>query len=186
MKRDSISIKILKGLLVAGTICLAASSPYFIFHLSRNLSRALKTGRFNRQKDPGFDNAFYYLKRKGYLNIKKSNRQIYISLTPAGRKRAKKYLIDDLKISKAKVWDGTWRMVIFDIPNIHYLKREAFRGKLKELGFYKLQQSVWVYPYECRKEIELLRKFFGLSSRELILTNSKIDNDNYLRKFFGI
>lgn len=185
MSRDPISKKILKGLLLAGAIYVAASSPYFAFYLSRNFWRSLGTSK-PPQKDNRFRNAFYYLKRKGFLEIRKKNHQIYIALTREGRKRAGKYLIDDLEIKKPKIWDRKYRIVIFDIPNITRIKRDALRGKLKELGFFRLQQSVWVCPHQCKKEINLLREFFGLNSKELILIEGFIENDKFLQKFFKL
>ena len=186
MYGDSTTKKILKGLLIAGAIYIAASSPYFAFYLSRDLRKILGEKKPIKGKDPRFKNAFYYLKNKGYLDIRKKNHQIYIALTAQGRKRAGKYLIDDLDIKKPKKWDKKYRIVFFDIPNITRIKRDVLRGKLKELGFFRLQQSVWVYPYECKKEIDLLREFFGLSGKELILITGKIENDRFLRKFFKL
>lgn len=186
MDGNSMTKKILKGPLIAGAIYVAASSPYFVFHLSRNLGKILGEKKSVNKKDPRFKNAFYYLKNRGYLEIRKKNHQIYIALTAQGRKRAGKYLIDDLKIKEPKKWDKKYRIVMFDIPNIARIKRDALRGKLKELGFYRLQQSVWVNPYECKEEIDLLREFFGLSARELILIKGDVRDDRFLRKFFHL
>lgn len=188
MNEDSLTKKILEGILVVGCVYIAASSPYFSLYLARSIKRELRKRKFlqEKAKDTEFNNAFYYLKKKGYLDIGKSNKQIYISLTEEGRKRAGKYLIDDLKIKKSQKWDGKWRMVIFDIPNLTRIKRDALRGKLKELGFYKLQQSVWVCPYDCKKEIDLLQEFFGLNQRELKLVIGKIEKDEFLRKNFKL
>lgn len=189
MKRNNSGKKILKGLLIAGAIYVAASSPYFALHLARNLRQALQRRRHLKPKEANnspFNNAFYYLLRKGYLSIQRRNKQIYISLTKEGRKKAGKYLIDDLEIKKPKTWDGKWRVVIFDIPNLTNIKRAALRGKLKELAFYKLQRSIWVIPYECKKEIDLLKGFFGLNSRELNLITGRIEKDDFLRRHFKI
>jgi|SRR3989344_342757 len=185
MKNDSIGKKFLKGLLITGAIAVAASSPYFAFHLSRNFWKSAGIKK-PVPKDPRFQNAFYYLKRKGYLNVGKHNYQIYISLTKEGKQKAGKYLIDDLEIKKPVNWDGKYRIVMFDIPNTTRLRRDVFRGKLKELGFYRLQQSVWVHPYECKREIGLLQEFLGLTDRELKVITGEINNDAYLHRFFQI
>jgi len=184
MSTNGLTKKILKGLLLAGAIWVAASSPYFSFYLSRGLRKALQRRKYIKTKDPTFYNTFYYLKNKGYLDIQKRNKQVYISLTREGRKKAGKYVIDDLEIKKPKKWDKKWRVVIFDIPNITNIKRAALRGKLKELGFYKLQQSVWVFPYDCGQEINLLKDFFGLKNKELNLITGRIENDSFLRRYF--
>ena len=51
------------------------------------------------------------------------------------------------------IWDKKWRLVIFDIPQELHLARIKFRKKLKNLGFFMLQKSVFVLPYPCHEEI---------------------------------
>jgi len=95
--------------------------------------------------------------------------------------------IDALKIKRPKKWDKKWRIIVFDISELKKLYRDAFRGKLKELGFYPLQKSVWICPFDCRDEIELLREFFGLKEKELrLIVAESIGNDKWLRKIFQI
>lgn len=178
--KKEIGKEILKWIAVTGAVCVAASSPYFVFSLTKSYRR------WKRYKDRQITDVFYRLRRQGLIDIKKSNHQIYISLTKEGKKKAGKYQIDDLKIVKSKVWDKKWRIIIFDIPNKVRIKRDAFRGKLKEFGFYLLQKSVWVYPYECQKQIELLREFFGLSKKQIrVITTDSIEEDKFLRKIFN-
>jgi len=95
--------------------------------------------------------------------------------------------IDDLKIKRPKKWDGKWRVLIFDIAQLKKLYREALRGKLKELGFYQLQKSVWVCPFDCRAEVEILKDFFGLKDNELrLILAIDIENDTFLKKHFKL
>ena len=189
----SLTAKILKTVLIVGTIYIAASSPYFILSVLRNFRQRkywkVEGQMEGEEEDEGekFKNTFYYLKRRSYLNIRVVNNQIYISLTKEGKKRAGKYQIDDLEIKTPKKWDRKWRLIIFDIPNKQKVKREAFRGKLKELGLCPLQKSVWIYPYVCQKEIKLLREFFGLNARQLrIIATSKLEEDDFLRRKFKL
>ena len=121
------------------------------------------------------------------IHFENHNGQIYISLTPKGKKQAGKYQIDDLEIRRPKKWDEKWRILIFDISEKHKLKREVLRGKIKQLGMYKLQDSVWVYPYEFKKEMDVLRNFFKISQDELkIITATDIENDLRAKVFFGL
>lgn len=182
MRKESISKKILNLLLIGGVICLACSSPYFVLSVSQQLSKR----KFRKKPDPRFNNAFYYLLRKGYIVLERKGHQVKISLTKKGRKKAKKYLIDELKIKKPKKWDGKYRVVVFDIPNITRLKRDALRGKIKALGFYCYQQSVWITPWPCEREIKVLQEFFGLNQKELLLIKGEIKKDAPLRKFFKL
>lgn len=179
--RSEIVKDVLKGLAIGGAVCIAAASPYFVSNLLRNVQNGKK------YKSKKVYDTFYNLKRQGYINIKKKNHQIYISLTKEGKKKAGRFQIDCLKIKKPKQWDKKWRLVIFDIAQLKNLQRNAFRGKLKELGFYLLQKSVWVCPHSCRDEIELLREFFGLSQKEIrLITAENIEEDDFLRKIFKL
>lgn len=169
------------ALFAVGAICIAASSPYFV----RNVIRGIKSIKKYEKKK--ISSVFYDLKKEGYIDIKMNGRQIYISLTEKGRKKAGWMQINDLKIKRSKKWDKKWRLVIFDIAQIKKNYREAFRGKLKQLGFYPLQKSVWIYPFDCRDEIELLKNFFGLREKELkLIIAEDIGLDKKLKKLFQL
>jgi len=179
--RSEIVRDILKCLVIANAILIAATSPYF----GVNILKALKNSK--RYKKKRIADAFYRLRKEGLIKIKKVNQQIYISLTEEGKKKAGWLQIDALKINKPKKWDRKWRLVIFDIAQSRLTKREALRGKLKELGFYPLQKSVWIYPYLCEDEIQVLKDFFGLDIKEIrVITAERIGDDNFLRKIFKL
>lgn len=179
--RSEIAKDIIKWLVVAGAVVIAANSPYFLINLMRGI------GKFRKYKRRNITNTFQRLQRRGLLKIEKSNHQIYISLTEEGRKIAGWMQIDALKIKKPKKWDHYWRLVVFDISQLKRNYRDAFRGKLKELGFFPLQKSVWVHPFDCRDEINLLKDFFGLTDKEMRLILAKdIGPDDWLKKKFDI
>lgn len=179
--RSEIVKDILKGLALGGMFCIAASSPYFVRNVLRNYKK-WKAYSKRRVAD-----TFYNLKRQGLIQIKKRGQQIYISLTEKGKRKAGMFQIDSLKVKKPKRWDGKWRVVIFDISELKKVHREAFRGKLKEIGFYQLQKSVWVHPWDCRAETDLLRDFFGLKEDELrLMVVENMGNDKKLKEFFKL
>ena len=179
--KSAIIQDILKLLAIGGAIYIAAGSPYFIRMLLKKYSQL---GKYPNKK---ISNAFSRLRKQGCLQFQTVNRQIYISLTEKGKRKAGWMQIDDLEIAKQKKWDKKWRLVIFDIAQIKKIYREAFRGKLKDLGFRSLQKSVWVHPYECQAEIELLRDFFGLSHKELrLIVAQSIGIDEELKKEFRL
>lgn len=172
---------IIKVIGIAGVLIVAGSSPYFI----RNLIKVCR--QFKKYNNRQISNTFSYLKNRGFIEIRKENNQIYISLTKEGKKRAGRYQINDLRISKPKKWNGKWWVVIFDIPQKYRIAREALRGKLKQLGFKQLQKSVWVHPYKCKTEVKLLRNFFGLKKENIrIMIVEKIEDDVTLKKHFKL
>jgi len=179
--RSEVIKDILYWLLVSGAIFVAASSPYFSIRLIRGVKR------WKKYSPKKLSDAFYRLRKEGCLKFEVKNHQLYISLTEQGKKKAGWMQIDSLKIKRPKKWDGKWRIVIFDISQLKKIYREAFRGKLKELGFYPLQKSVWLFPFDCQAEIELLKAFFGLTEKEVrIIIAENIGEDTQLKNFFKI
>ncbi|TSC95223.1 MAG: phenylacetic acid degradation operon negative regulatory protein [Parcubacteria group bacterium Licking1014_1] len=179
--RSEIVKDVLSLAALTGIICIAATSPYFIVNILKSYNR------FRKYKKEKIQDAFYNLRKQGDIEIIKKNHQIYISLTNKGKKRAKWLQINNLKIKRPNKWDKKWRIVIFDIAQLKRFYREAFRGKLKELDFQPLQKSVWVCPFDCRKEVSLLKNFFGLSDKEArLIIAEKIGDDSYFKKSFKI
>lgn len=179
--RSEIVKEIFVLLLLSGIICVAATSPYFLVNI---LKEAKKFKKYQKRK---VYNAFYRLQRNGCVLIERKNNQIYMSLTEKGERMAGYLQIENLRIKKPKKWDGKWRVVMFDIVQLKKFYREVFRGKIKELGFMPLQKSVWIYPFECGKEINILKSFFGFTDKEIILiTADDIGDDSYLREKFKI
>lgn len=179
--RSEIAKDIFNILLLSGAITVAATSPYFLVNLLRGYQRWKK---YQKRK---ISDTFSRLKRGGYVEIERRNHQIYIFLTEKGKKKAGRFQIDNLEIKKPKNWDGKWRLILFDILELKKIHREALRGKLKQLGFYPLQKSVWVIPFDCREEIDLLREFFGLSANELrLVVSNEIGFDENLKQLFRV
>ena len=92
----------------------------------------------------------------------KEDGAVKIILTEAGKKKALEYNIDKISIKIPSQWDGKWRIVFFDIPEKIRQARDALRSKLKELEFYEMQKSVFVFPFECRDEIDFIVEFFQI------------------------
>src|SRR3989344_2297817 len=57
-----------------------------------------------------------------------------------------------LELAKKWRWDGKWRILIFDVPEKIRGKRDFLRRELIDFGFYPLQKSVWVYPYNLPED----------------------------------
>ncbi|OHA63741.1 MAG: hypothetical protein A3J30_01315 [Candidatus Wildermuthbacteria bacterium RIFCSPLOWO2_02_FULL_47_9c] len=179
--KSEITKDILGWIMVGGLIAIAATSPYFGTNLVREFQK-----RKHHERKKVYD-TFFRLRRQGYIQITKRNRQIYISLTEEGKKKAGRFQINSLEIHKPKRWDGKWRIVLFDIENSKGIKREALRGKLKELGFCLYQKSVWIHPYKCDGEIKLLKEFFGLTEDEIcLIIAERIANEKVVKEYFGL
>lgn len=73
------------------------------------------------------------------------------------------------KLDPPKQWDGHWRIVIFDVPEYSSEARLQIRRLLKELGFTKLQLSVWIHPLSCLEQFEQLRKAYGITEHIFLI-----------------
>ena len=111
---------------------------------------------------------------------------VRIILTEQGVKKALRYNIDTISIKESKKWDGKWRLVIFDIPEKMKKTREALRNKLRKLGFYQLQKSVFVFPFACHDEINFVVEFFELRPHVRTMTVLDVTNEAELKLHFEL
>ncbi|MCU0660629.1 MAG: hypothetical protein MUD00_03420 [Candidatus Pacebacteria bacterium] len=83
-------------------------------------------------------------------------------------------------------WDGTWRIIILDLPEDRKSEREALRYLLKKAGFVCAKNSVWVSPLPFEYFFEGIKKDFGLSTEMLILKTSEVDEatEKMFKEFF--
>lgn len=139
-----------------------------------------------RQKDKvRFSHEMYRLKRAGFIKRYFEGKDEIVELLPKGKEKIKNYLLQDLKISKPKKWDRKWRIVIYDISDDKKNEREFIRRKLEELGFLKIQESVWVYPFDCSNEISFLKGLFFLSPYVQYIVAERIETEiNLIKKFY--
>jgi len=83
-------------------------------------------------------------------------------------------------------WDGKWRILIFDIPEYRKGLREKIRRTLIAVGFSRLQDSVWVYPFDCEDLIALLKADFRVGKDILYLIVDQLEGDIALKKEFEL
>ena len=91
-----------------------------------------------------------------------------------------------LELSNGK-WDKKWRIVIFDVPEEMHNQRNWLRKKLKTVGFYMLQKSVFVFPYSCEDELSYICSYLDISDHvDLIVADSIGFQEQEVKKFFGL
>lgn len=163
-RKSEISKVILK-ILGAGMIV----SVVFLFPGSGILLKEFLKSKDIKYTSKNFRNSLRKIYNKKLVKVVQKNGQDFLEITALGKKELLRYDIDGLKIKKPKIWDGKWRMVIFDIPEKFGEGRRALSRKLKEIGFYPLQKSVFVYPYECENEIDFIKEFFDVKKFVILL-----------------
>lgn len=109
-----------------------------------------------------------------------------VRITKNGFTKALKYKFDEMQVKRQKFWDKKWRIVIFDIPNSKKRIRDVFRKQLKQLGFFPLQESVFVHAFPCFDEVEFLRQIYNVDVSVTYIVGSKIEGQDNLKSFFKV
>lgn len=110
----------------------------------------------------------------------------HLRLTQKGEAHLRKLQLDDFKFNKPKRWDGKWRVIIFDIPEGKRRVRQLIRHTLRTIGFYRLQDSVWIFPYDCEDLIVLLKADFKIGRDVLYMIVETLEYDVPIRNHFGL
>jgi len=177
IKKRSINKEILLWLLKAGgIISLSILSP--------NLPAKLLKGYLKEKYH--LNERLKRLEARKWIKVSEENDQMKVELIDDGIKKAYYYQLENLKIIKSEKWDGLWRVVMFDIPEDKKLARDVLRKKLKDLGFVQIQKSVFVFPYPCEKEINLIRQTYGISPYVTFMLVKEIDIQKKLLKLFSL
>ncbi len=132
-------------------------------------------------------NAVRRLNQKRLVELIERNGNLYIKITNSGKQLIRNFDYDDLELPKSKKWDKKWRLVIFDIPEKKNKERHALSIKLKDLGFYPLQESNYIYPYDCQDEIDFVCEFLSINRYvNYCLVESLGQREGDLRQFFNL
>jgi DNA-binding transcriptional regulator PaaX len=134
----------------------------------------------------GFVKSLSYLQKNRLVSISEKDGQQVVTLSEDGKKRVLNFNLGAMTIKEPKAWDGYWRIVIFDIPERKKLGREAFRSKLKQLGFFQLQKSCFIHPFDCKSEIDFISELFEVSPYVNFIVAKEIEGATLLQKFFGL
>lgn len=107
-------------------------------------------------------------------------------LNDAGKKKALTYQANNMRIDCAGIWDRKWRVIIFDVPEDEREARDALRGHLESMGFFILQRSVFVHPFNCQDEIDFLIELHDIRKYVRFMVAEYVDNEAHLKKFFKL
>ena len=181
-RKANIKYALLASVAIAGLIPFAIVAPNALQLLK---SSGLLEGIKNLRRGSIY-NARRRLITQGLLEFEQTGRGKFLRITPIGEKVLRKLELHNFKLKKPKRWDKKYRLVIFDIREAKKRVREQIRITLQQIGFYRLQNSVWVYPYDCEEVITLLKADYEIGSEVLYIIAEEIENDYKLREFFEL
>lgn len=132
--------------------------------------------------------AIYYLRKRELVEMDRSTGEEVVRLTNKGLEALKliKKNIVDIPMEHRQ-WDGKWWVIASDIPTkTHRANAENFRKKLKSLGFYSLQRSLWLFPYSPVEQINMIAQDLGIMSFVTVMRVDRLEvaDKVKLMKFF--
>jgi len=172
---------LLAAVALAGIVLVATTAPNLPMALDK--LPAIKRAKLRYQ----YRTAFGRLAAQGHIVFEKRNDKQYARITESGRKAlAFEQEKAKLKNVNKKRWNGRWRVVIFDVPEKRRKTRDRLREIMERTGFARLQDSVWVFPYDCEDFIALLKAELKIGAAVLYMVVEQIENDKHLRAHFGL
>lgn len=158
------------GIALVAPNALSAFSKLGFFGFSKE-----NYGQINRARNRLLKNGYLVKDDKGFVR-----------LSSKGEDRLRKYELSDYELRIPRIWDGKWRVIIFDIPEYRKNLRDKLRRTLISIGFCKIQNSVWVFPYECEELFLLLKADFKIGKDVLYLVVDKLEGDQLFKKAFDL
>ncbi len=183
-KRLPIQTIVLRTLYATGAITTALVAPKML-----KMFAVLDRGKSRRKElYERADQALYRLRNKKLITFSKTEvgRPI-VHLTTRGETEIAKIILRQYKISETAVWDGKWRVVIFDIREKRRKVRQRLRVLLTGAGMIRLQDSVWIHPYPCDEFVAIVRANLRSGTGELLYFIAEgLESDRRLREHFNL
>lgn len=181
------------GEFIGHLFTLPFKTPFYVAAFVKQLrshpivkKEILALGLSQKEQEERIRKGLYRLRHRKLITYqRKKNKTIELHLTAKGMRYYKKLKLRTLRIPVPVRWDGKWHMILFDIPEKNRLLRDVFRNRLRQLGFFRIQKSVWVHPFECEAEVRFLAQEYNLQ-RHILLYTITIENDEGLRKHFRL
>ena len=176
VRRGEIQKLILNSVKLAGVLSIGLVAPQVIGAMG-------KLGLLpNKRQDEIVRSSASKLVKKGLLVYQDGR----YKLTEAGENKLRHWELEDYKFKRPHKWDKKWRVIIFDIPEKKKKVRNQIRNLFISAGLFRLQDSVWVYPYDCEDIVGLLKTDLGVGRDLLYMIVDEIENDKHLREEFDL
>lgn len=116
---------------------------------------------------------FSYVKKEGLIELKSYYHKLYPVLTTNGRLEIK----TRLPFKRFGEFDGTWKMVIFDIPENLRSKRLQLQKELLNFGFGKIARGVYITPHPLFPAVRRILKKSAIEDFVTLIRTQSIENE---------
>lgn len=162
---------------------LSAGDLLYGFFLSaRSTTRMMRLAREHAIYRQNRKRALEQLEQRGYIRVRGDT----CSITKKGRIALGTEIGKTRALLKHKKWDKKWRIVVYDIPQTYAPVRNRIRGILKSAGFILLQQSIWIFPHECRELVQFVKEEPRIARFVLYGVLESIEGERRLREQFKL
>ncbi len=154
----------------------------------KEIIKTLKEVRNLKVEEEKIRKSLESLEKKEIIDLEEKGDEVFVRLKDKNNLTVIKYstkaLLDFKK--KEKNWNGKWFLVFFDVPEIQRNKRNYLRKYLIDIGFYRYQQSIYIFPYECEREIMLIKKIVEGAKYMKYIVAEKIEDERAIKIFFKL
>ncbi|MDO8482022.1 MAG: CRISPR-associated endonuclease Cas2 [bacterium] len=179
-KRRAIQQAVLSAVAIAGVLAVTMIAPNIFQALPRLLGDKYKMG-YRAKTAAG------QLAKKGLLRFVLRGGVRCAELTEKGRMVLE---LDKMKTAqqskRVRRWDKRYRLVMFDVPQYRRSTRDRLRAMMRECGFLRLQDSVWIYPYDCEELVTLIKANIHIGKDVLYAVVESVENDAWIKRHFNL
>ncbi len=174
---------LLRSLAIGGVLSVALIAPQMTKILKKLDRPATSRAQLYRRITQGLAR----LEQEGMVVVSGGYGKRRIRITEKGRKMLERIEFGEYVIPEPAFWDGKWRVLIFDIKEKRRRIRSQLRRLLGGVGFVRIQDSVWVYPYSCDEFISLVRAHLKSGVGEIrFFVAEALESDKSLREHFRL
>ena len=115
------------------------------------------------------------LQEAGLIESVSSGQANYARLTKDGKKKVHSIKLDAENAVVNTSWDGSWRIILLDLPEERKAERESLRYLLKKAGFVCLKNSAWISPFPFEHMFANIKKDLNLTTELVIIVTYTVD-----------
>ncbi|OGZ56766.1 MAG: CRISPR-associated endonuclease Cas2 [Candidatus Ryanbacteria bacterium RIFCSPLOWO2_02_FULL_45_11c] len=183
----TVSRAILATLGVVGFISVAVLAPNAL-QMFKNFDIAGKKKKYKNNAirlTYDIDSTISRLRKEKCITLEEQEDGTYVCLTQKGKERLLQYETGTFSKNE-QGWDGKWRIVVFDVAEEKRKIRDKFRRSLISYGFKRMQNSVWIYPYDCEDFLSTVKTDRKLWGDVLYMAADYVEGVERYKKFFKL